>query len=124
MKNYLKTYNELAKFIQPITEKHCSPCQHNRGPYGCCSEGSFFLTNIDKKLNSITSFKPKLGQPCRFLKNGCSLKHKPDICLIYLCGAIFKTLTINQQNTYWRLRNKLSNSFGRVLKIKALKKNR
>lgn len=106
---YLKAHSDLSAFMLPLTQKHCSPCKHSRGSVGCCVGGPFLFAEIEKGLNRDILPLHNNNEYCSYLKKGegCTLKHKSGVCLSYLCGAIHKTLTQEERDTYWSLREDL-----------------
>ena len=110
LENYLKAHNQLSEFMKAITQKNCSPCQHNRGIAGCCIGGPYLFSKIEKELNKDVIPSNEDPSYCAYLElgKGCTLKHKCGTCLSYLCGAILRNLSNDEREMYWKLRENLA----------------
>ena len=113
---YLQAHSALSDFMKPLAQKHCSPCQHHRGAAGCCAGGPYIFTKIERELNENVLPLNESETYCAYLKigKGCILNHKSGTCLGYLCGAIHRTLTDEEREMYWKLREELGIAIARL----------
>lgn len=118
LKNFMEVHAKLVRFMEPIAKEHCSPCKHNRGPYGCCADSAAVITKVIQKLSGVNGVDGRMfygSGECGACENlnvniGCTLKFKPTNCLCYLCAPVIRSLGLERTDEYWALREELSNA--------------